>query len=250
MIYITGDTHRDFSRFASFFREHKTTRDDIMVILGDVGVNFYDDASDFLVKDLLNAYPITFFCIHGNHEMRPGTIPTYKTKVWHGGTVWYEKAFPYLLFAKDGEMYELQGKKIIVIGGAYSVDKEYRLDNEMQGGGKTWWEDEQPDEETKRCVEERLASGQWKVDYVFSHTCPLRHEPKELFLSFINQSEVDDSTERWLDTIEDRLTFDHWYFGHFHGDKHDGKFTMLFEKIEVLGEFEPKKKTTKKPQKK
>ena len=66
---------------------------------------------------------ISFFLIHGNHEERASNIGTYREKIWHGGIVYYEEEFPDLLFAKDGELYDFNGKRGIAIGGAYSVDK-------------------------------------------------------------------------------------------------------------------------------
>ena len=51
----------------------------------------------------------------------------YKLQEWNGGKVWVEEAYPNILFAKDGEIYDIAGMKTIVIGGAYSVDKFYRL---------------------------------------------------------------------------------------------------------------------------
>ena len=41
MIYITGDTHGDFFRIANFCARMNTKPDDIMIILGDAGINFY-----------------------------------------------------------------------------------------------------------------------------------------------------------------------------------------------------------------
>ena len=38
-----------------------------------------------------------------------------------------EPEFPSLLFAKDGEIYDLDGCRAVAIGGACSVDKFYRL---------------------------------------------------------------------------------------------------------------------------
>lgn len=81
--------------------------------------------------------PITLFCIHGNHEQRPSTISSYEETEWHGGTVYVEKEYPNILCAKDGEIFELDGRKTIAIGGAYSIDKAIRL---AYGWG--WWEDE------------------------------------------------------------------------------------------------------------
>ena len=62
----------------------------------------------------------------------------YKLQEWNGGKVWVEEAYPNILFAKDGEIYDIAGMKTIVIGGAYSVDKFYRLSK-----GYNWFEDEQ-----------------------------------------------------------------------------------------------------------
>ena len=41
MIYITGDTHGEFSRIERFCEREKPTRDATMIILGDAGINYY-----------------------------------------------------------------------------------------------------------------------------------------------------------------------------------------------------------------
>lgn len=97
------------------------------------------------------------------------------------------------------------GKSCIAIGGAYSIDKEYRL---LRGSG--WWPDEQPSAAIKDQVESVLSGRGWQVDIVLSHTTPLSLEPREAFLPFIDQSTVDTSTEEWLDGIERRLNYPYW----------------------------------------
>ncbi len=42
---------------------------------------------------------------------------------WHGDGVYWEEEYPSLLFAKEGEVFDLDGKQAIVMGGAYSIDK-------------------------------------------------------------------------------------------------------------------------------
>ena len=115
MIYITGDTHGKFERVEAFCEWFKTSKDDILIILGDAGINFSGEIYDTPKKEMLESLPITIFSIHGNHEQRPYTIASYKEKVWHGGTVFVEEKYPSLLFAKDGEIFDLDGKKTIVI---------------------------------------------------------------------------------------------------------------------------------------
>jgi 3-oxoacid CoA-transferase subunit A len=223
LIYITGDTHRDFRRVAAFCDTVESTKDDVLIILGDAGINYAGEPKDGMIKRQLSELPITLLCIHGNHEMRPESAGIYEEAMWRGGLVYREPVYPNLLFAKDGEVYELAGKRCIAIGGAYSVDKPLRVANNWG-----WWPDEQPSEEIKQRVERRLDAEGWNMDIVLSHTCPMKYVPREMFLSGIDQSGVDNGTEIWLDTIEGRLTYDRWYCGHHHTNKSIDKLRFVF----------------------
>lgn len=228
MIYVTGDTHGDFDRIAHFCARMKTKPSDIVIILGDAGINFYGGWRDHHKKEFISALPITLFCIHGNHEQRPATIPTYSEQEWHGGTVYVEEQFPSILFAKDGEVYDLNGLQAIAIGGAYSIDWMLRIP------GRSWWPDEQPSPEIKARVETKLQQLDWKVDVVLSHTVPLKYEPVEVFLPGIDQRKVDKSTEQWLDQIEDRLHYSKWYAGHYHTNKSTQQIQLMFENYDAI----------------
>ena len=227
MIYITGDKHADFREVYYFCCANKTTLDDILIVLGDAGINYYANEKDYMIKNSLLQYPITFFCIHGNHEERPENIKTYKTKRFHDGIVYYEEDYPNILFAKDGEVYNFNNHKVLVIGGAYSVDKYFRLER-----GYNWYESEQPNEETKKFVISKLKSMDNKVDIILSHTCPYKYLPREMFLEGIDQSTVDNSTEYFLDEIEQITNYKIWYCGHYHTDKTVDKTVFMFHNIE------------------
>ena len=230
MIYYTGDIHGSHFELAAFCRRFKLTEEDTVILLGDVGANYYGGKRDQELKYALNKLKPTILCIHGNHEMRPSSILTYLTKEWNGGIVWYEEKYPNLLFAKDGEIFTLEGLRHFVIGGAYSVDKFYRLSRHYG-----WWADEQPSEEIKAYVTKQLATH--SVDIVLSHTCPFKYEPTEVFLPGIDQSTVDDSTERWLDRIEDTVGYKAWFCGHWHVDKRIDKMHFLFHGVETAEQF-------------
>lgn len=227
-IYITGDTHGDFKKILYFCDKYKTSKKDIMIVLGDAGINYYLDNYDYILKEELLNYPITFFCIHGNHEERPENIKTYKTKIFNDGIVYYEEKYPNILFAKDGEIYTLNNKKVLVIGGAYSIDKNYRL---MMG--YNWYESEQPSVETKHIIIEKINNNN-KVDIVLSHTCPFKYMPYEAFLKGIDQSKVDNDTEKFLDEVEAKLEYKKWYCGHFHIDKKIDKIRFMMNDIDVF----------------
>lgn len=224
MLCYTGDIHGRLTKIDDAMQKGFLTNGDVLVILGDAGFNYYGGTKDKKLKCQLGKYDLTVFCIHGNHEMRPEGIKSYKTKAWNGGTVFYEEEYPYLLFAKDGEVYDLAGKQTLVCGGAYSVDKYYRLKN-----GFRWFSDEQPSEETKELVESRLAARDWKIDQILTHTCPLRYTPTEAFLSCVDQNTVDNSTEAWLDAIEEKTEYSRWLCGHWHIDKCIDKLRFVMD---------------------
>ena len=74
MIYITGDTHRDFKRLNNLV----DNEDDMLIVLGDAGINYFLDDEDKKLKGYLSSFNIKLFCIRGNHEERPENIHTYK----------------------------------------------------------------------------------------------------------------------------------------------------------------------------
>lgn len=227
MVFITGDIHGNPTRIIDFYESNALKDNDIIIILGDVGANYYLNNRDNLMKSELNDIGIDILCIHGNHEIRPLNLPSYHLSEWHGGKVWIENDYPHLLFAKDGEIYNIEDNRYIAIGGAYSVDKYYRL--AMHYG---WWEDEQPSDEIKKYVENQIDKD--KINIVLSHTCPLKYEPREVFISQVNQSKVDKSTEIWLDKIENSIEYDAWFCGHWHTDKKIDKMHFLFEGWEAI----------------
>lgn len=229
MIYITGDTHGIFTRVEEFCKKNHTTKEDILIILGDAGINSNSARLDMYKKEYLLELPITIFAIHGNHENRPGNIPSYKEKVWNKGIVYFEEDYPHILFGKDGEVFNFEGKKCIVIGGAYSVDKYHRIIT-----NKAWYADEQPSDEIKVYVESQLENLNWNIDIVLSHTCPICYEPKEAFLVGLDQSKVDKSTEMWLGSLEYKLNYKKWYCGHYHIEKKIDKVEFMFENFDTF----------------
>ena len=226
MFYITGDTHRDFHRIEGFCARINPTPEDVMIIHGDAGINYYGGWRDKDLKRRLAALPLTLFSIHGNHEQRPCKIASYHTALWNGGEVYVEDEFPNLLFAADGSFFSFDGVQTFAMGGAYSVDKDIRL---ARNWG--WWPDEQPDDEARQWAEQQLEANGLRTDIVLTHTTPLRYERGEIFMSCVDQSRVDKSTEEWLDTIEQRLAYKRWYCGHYHTEKTIDRMTFMFESI-------------------
>lgn len=233
MFYITGDKHGNFLKVQEFCLQMHTKRSDTLIVLGDAGINYYLDSRDEILKKRLSKLQITLFCIHGNHEERPYNIQAYEIKKFNGGKVYYQKEYPNILFAKDGEIYNFDGKSCIVLGGAYSVDKEYRILK-----GYAWFENEQPNAQIKRFAKKQLEKINWNIDIVLSHTAPFKYEPREWFLPMVDQTRVDKTTEKWLGEIESNLQYKKWYIGHFHGQKvikkDDGDIIFMYNDFSVL----------------
>lgn len=231
MVYITGDTHRDFSRLYGL----KFNKDDILIVLGDTGINYYLNDEDIRYKEYLNSLGIKLFCIRGNHEERPENINTYKEVDMFGGMVFIEDNYPNIVFAKDGELYSIEGRSVLVIGGAYSIDKEYRLLY-----GHKWFCDEQLSKDEMNNILDRYRG--MHIDIILSHTCPYKYEPREVFMKGFDQSKVDKSMEYFLDKIEESIYYDKWYCGHYHTEKKIDKLEFMFGRIKVFNndEFYPK----------
>lgn len=238
MIYITGDKHGHFDSIEAFCQEQHTTKDDVLIVLGDLGVNYYGGRRDRSRKKYLNDMPITIFAIRGNHERRPEKDWSIRTVATNDviGTFVVEPGYESILYAQDGRSYGLHTsdgwKQSFVIGGAYSVDKYYRLGQYAAGNHNAlWFEDEQLSEDEMNQVMESLVrnidlqkSGDLVLPYfVLTHTCPFSQEPVDMFLPFIDQSTVETQTEEFLDRIKKVLVskgIDYrWYCGHWHTDR-------------------------------
>ena len=220
--FITGDQHGQFGGLKDFCKKAETTTNDVLIILGDAGVNYTLKDNDLWLKRSLTKIPITFAFVHGNHEERPYNVPGYKLvpSPFGAGNVWFDERFPNQFFFDDGE-YTLGDKPALVIGGAYSVDKNYRLMS-----GNKWFESEQISSEMKAKLLQETAGKHY--NYILTHTCPTNYIPRDMFLSVIKQEEVDRSTEDFLQLIHDQITYDAWYCGHWHTDRIVDKVNFLF----------------------
>ena len=224
---ITGDCHGQFGRFKNL----DATPNTAIIILGDAGFNYNLDENDYArKKSLCKKYPFTFYCVRGNHEARPRDVDgmelCYDEDV--KGFVWVEEDFPSIRYFQDCTYYYIDGLRTLVIGGAYSVDKWYRLANNYK-----WFENEQlTQEEMDTCYENHKNQH---FDLVLSHTCPLSLQPTDLFLRGLDQSTVDNSMEAWLDELGRSINWKIWLFAHYHADRIEAPYCEIFyEEIEDL----------------
>lgn len=234
---ITGDTHSQNESRLKNIKANWTAFDPeetAVIILGDAGFNYYKSKKDWKNKHYASKIGYTIYCLRGNHEERACNIKTMK-KVYDDdvhGFVWYEEEFPKIKYFDDGvEEYTINGKKVLTIPGAYSVDKWYRLQNNWM-----WFPEEQLTAEEMEFAEKFCKDQSY--DLVLSHTCPISWEPNDLFLRGIDQSKVDKTMEVWMDKFKDMFDWNVWLFGHYHADRIERpyveQFYMEYESMEDI----------------
>lgn len=87
MIYLTGDTHNDFSKLSNkSLKKHdlKLTEDDYIIVTGDFGLCWaHDKTFDWNCKWFAER-SFTTLWVQGNHE-NYDMIAEYPLEEWHGG---------------------------------------------------------------------------------------------------------------------------------------------------------------------
>ena len=227
---VHGDCHSDFTWMMTGALDDYKPEETAIIILGDAGFDFYLNKTDLRKKKEINSKGYRIYWVRGNHEARPQDVSGYE-KIFDkdvSGYVYCNPEFPNLRAFMDYGIYNIQGYNCLIIGGAYSVDKYWRLEramlteenNDPKKSG--WFANEQLSKEERDAVE-KMIKNFYKYDdffdFVFTHTCPYSWEPRDLFLGSVDQSTVDDTMEHWLDDLKDNIPWGIWCFGHFHADR-------------------------------
>lgn len=216
--FITGDIHGDVARLILFIQRMKLKSGDKICVLGDAGILWRNDKkdTDYIVKywdEYSNGVELYF--IDGNHENFNllNNLPVDENNM---GIV--SDKIHYL---RRGCVYEINGKRILSCGGADSVDWYRRTE------GLNWWKEET----ISQADIDRIPAGHY--DYVFTHCCPRSvFENNKVYLitlANIDQDVVNHCSEDMLEKLMNKITFDHFYFGHYHVDRVlNDKFRCLF----------------------
>lgn len=237
-VYVTGDTHGDFTRFsARFFPDQiELTKEDIVIILGDFGgiweQTMTKDEEWWL--DWLNDKNFTLAFIDGNHENFDRLDNDFPIVEFYGGKAHQIK--PSIFHLIRGEVYNINGYNLLAFGGAASHDiedgildiKDYtnraemiedykrkRSDNKMvRVNHESWWKREIPSREEMDNGIANIKKVQGKIDYVLSHSLPAD-------ISFLVGGPsffADPLVEYFKNEVVPLLTAENtkWYTGHYH----------------------------------
>ncbi|QTQ12785.1 metallophosphoesterase [Treponema parvum] len=230
MIYITGDTHNtvDMSNLAAknmklCCKEQNADYKDITIaiVLGDFGLPWNEcpldsegihptDKTDRYLLDWYKQKPFRILAVQGNHD-NYDMIEKLPEAEMFGSIVL--QVSDNIFYLKRGEIYLVEGKSFLALGGAVSDDKAYRIPHE------SWWPQEEWTEKDKHsCISN--VKGR-RVDYVLSHTgpsvgiaCTDSYYSNEKNLKEL----LKDSNVVFNDRLESIIEYDKWFFGHWHSD--------------------------------
>ena len=250
LVYITGDTHADWTRFGvkEFPEQRKMTRDDYIVVTGDFGL-WHDTKKERWWFDWFSERNFTVLFVDGNHSNFDRLYSDEFSVVdFHGGKA--HKIRENLYHLMRGYVFEFCGKKFFTFGGASSHDiqdgildpadfeseeefkkvyREWYNDYKMfRVNHVSWWEQELPSEEEMQRGIDSLQNHNYDVDFVVSHCLP---QSVASMLGFYGS----DRLTKYFDSLLDRgLKFKRWYSGHYHICKDIDQYTILYEKIERI----------------
>ena len=219
-IFVCGDIHSmlDIHKLDGFIGREDLNENDYLIICGDTGICGFSKEQEDLTREYLRNLPMTVLFADGNHEQFDA-LNAYSVDEWHGGKV--HMIEPGIIHLMRGQVYQIEGKKFFVFGGAYSIDRAYR------DLGFTWFEEELPSDEEYEEAWENLKANDYEVDYIISNTGPYE------VITELGYECHDKALEqvRFFQQIADCVEFEDWYFGHFHEDSDVENFHCRMDEV-------------------
>lgn len=240
-VYVTGDTHggMDMHKLSSkVMKNHGVALNegDYLIILGDFGFPFLDKDAEqihgeytYWMKWLADK-PYTILWIDGNHDNFNfwGRQPV---SMWHGGRVQVHPKANNVFHLMRGEIYEIEGEKYFVFGGARSQDKEYRVPD------VSWWYQEEASNAEILHAQNNLMKCDYAVDYILTHT-----PPAHIIRAMPELDYKKDRTADFLEDVSHITDYKLWCCGHLHEDLliSDQKLSIHYQSVCSVSELRQK----------
>ncbi len=217
MIYVTGDTHGDYSRFKDPAIK-KLRRGDTLIICGDFGFFWDDSRKEKSIIRKLTKKSFTIAFLDGCHE-NFDILEKYPVSEWNGGKA--RVIADNLIHLMRGQIYTIEDKKIFTFGGGHSQDFDFRRNS------KNWWKREKPSHDEIIEAIDNLKLNENSMDYVITHEPPVSLKDC-LNVDVLQRLEVHALFEDIIKTC----TYQKWFFGKCHIDKHIPiKFFAVFNNV-------------------
>ncbi len=207
MLYVTGDTHGDFERFASS-KLKKLRKGDVLFICGDFGFIWDGSKKEEKMLKKIGKLKYNVCFIDGTHENFE-RIRSYEQVEFHGGDAHHICGNLYHLMR--GQVYDFDGTTVFAMGGGEIPDIDIRTD------GNSWSGDEIPTEAELYAGAKNLRARDNKVDIIITH------EPPTKIKGFLKLKDKEPARISGLNTYFEELgaacDYKHWFFGSMHMDK-------------------------------
>ncbi len=258
MIYLTGDCHGDFHRFARRQREKLSVEPgegDQVIVCGDLGLLWAKDREFEYHLKWLSGLPFTILWVQGNHE-NYNMIAEYPLEQWQGGRVRHIVRDKIILLER-GQIFHMEGKSFFTFGGASSHDiqggildrssPDFRKDRKraVRSGlpyrirNESWWEQELPTDAEMREGMDNLSEAGFSVDYVITHCLSgsMQDQLGSLYGDDPRTYEPDILTD-YFEELEKQIRYRCWFCGHYHINLElDEKHVILYKDIVCLDDF-------------
>lgn len=213
-ILFAGDTHGNLGHVQYLVRTAKAEGCDRVFVLGDFGAweHTSEGVKFFNILDTYcNVNNVRMYFLDGNHDKTSLLEKMYSDARDAEG---FMRPRPYIHYAWRGHRWTWDDVKFIALGGAYSVDKEWRLGLEKRypgkygGAGSLWF----PEEEMSDADMEAILDGAEPVDVILAHDKPRGSNPgwnrKDLYECWPNQ----DRLQRAVEALDPKF----FLHGHLH----------------------------------
>lgn len=208
-IIITGDVHAKFGKLNSLISRKNP---DVVIVCGDFGYwpewienksycdpSKYTRLSDFKVSDIKNNKTRVYW-VPGNHE-HWGDI---EKNFYRNSVAPMEmEAGSNVFYCPIGSVIHEDGKNFLCVGGAASIDKDWRIH------GETWFPQENLRLEDYTFIKNNIKDI--KIDCVISHTCP-----RDFKLKTDYPEKFTDPNRHVLNEVLNLFHPEKWFFGHWH----------------------------------
>lgn len=191
---------------------------------GDFGLLWNKSEEEKQCLKWLQERRFTTLFVDGNHE-NFDLLNSYPIEYWNEGKVHIINDS--VIHLMRGQVFYIDGKSIYTFGGATSIDKEYRTEH------ISWWKEELPSEKELKEGHSNLKLNNMSVDFIITHCCS--SNTLGLICAYLKlyQRNKADRLNALFDFIEEKVKYQHWYFGHYHADILNVSMnqSLLYEKI-------------------
>lgn len=208
MIYLLSDLHGSM-QFPGLRQYLSASGEgDLLLILGDVGLNFEDSPENREFTETLLQIQKNIAFLDGNHE-NFSYLYRFPEEDWNGGKV--HRLTDHIVHLERGNIYTIEGKTFFVFGGCKSSAKWKEMG--------LWYPEEEATPQEYVCAYRNLERCKNRVDYILTHkyAVPDRTEDKM-------------SLEGLTAFLDEQVSFTRWYSGHWHENRRqDGKHIIVYD---------------------